>query len=260
MSVIGKYGDIPGAPAKTALYAMIALGSILCVLACVGMQGASMRKTRGTEKRGLCLLIIYAVALALIIIAEITVGVVVFVWIGGSLGPLGEKINRNEKAKKLSSEGGKQADNFINCMYNECCATKPINLTLFQPEPCKMNSKDVPDSNGELKPWACQSPPCDARGSVKKACGALDSSVLSVEQCHSGIDSFQEAVANLIQENMRPIAYAACIVGGLQLILFICTVLQICWCCGKSDEPDADWYDEDDDYYYNKRQTAVVPY
>lgn len=261
LSVVNKYGDIPGAPAKTALFAMISLGVVLCFLACLGMQGASMRKTKGSEKRGLCLLIIYAVFLGLIIIAELIIGVVVFVWIGGSLGPISEKIESSQRASKLTTEGGKQADNFINCLYNECCQQQDgLNVSMFAAETCRMNSKNRPDAKGEVQPIRCEGT-CEgeeARASVKQACKALGSRVLSKEQCYKGIDEFRSQVSTLIMNNLRPIGIACCVIGGLQLILFIFAILQICWCCGKSDDPDEGWYDDDyeDDYY----RTKVVPY
>ena len=50
------------------------------------------------------------------------------------------------------------------------------------------------------------------------------------------------------QERLEPIALAACIIGGVQFLLLISALMNIFWCCGKSDkvQDDADY----DDVYY----------
>ena len=78
-------------------------------------------------------------------------------------------------------------------------------------------------------------------------CGILGSELLSVQTCHSGIEQFKENVANTLAENFRPIGYVCVSVGGVQLMLFIMALLQICWCCGASDPVD-DWDDDYDEY------------
>ena len=248
LNVIGKY-DIPGAPAKTAMYCLIGLGVFLVVIACLGMQGAAMRKTQGTEGKGLCLLIIYAVLLFLVILVELVVGIVVFVWIGGSLGPVTEKIQNNEKAKQVVKKGTLQAENFINCLYDGCCATQEINASKFEPVGCFVNDKGYPDYQGNLYQSSCDNDfPCDAPEAISDACNALGEHLLSVATCHSGINKFQSNVADALAEHFRPIGYVAIAVGSTQLALFIMAILQICWCCGESDPVD-DWNDDwDDDY------------
>jgi hypothetical protein len=247
LNVIGKY-DIPGAPAKTAMYCLIGLGVFLTLLACLGMQGSAMRKTQGTEGKGLCLLIIYAVLLLLVILVEMVVGIVVFVWIGGSLGPVTEKIESNEKAQAVVKKGTLQASNFINCLYDGCCSTQEVNASTFNQVGCYVNDKGYPDYEGSLYESPCnENYPCDAPEAIAETCGILGSNLLSVDTCHSGIDEFKLNVANAVAENFKPIGYVCLVVGGIQLMLFIMAVLQICWCCGESDPVD-DWDDDYDEY------------
>jgi hypothetical protein len=248
LNVIGKY-DIPGAPAKSAMYALIGLGVFLTFLACLGMQGSALRKQEGSEGRGLCLLIIYAVLLFLVILVEVIVGVVVFVWLGGTLGPVTEKIENNDKAQKVVKKGTKQASNFINCVYDGCCITQEINATRFEFVGCYVDDKGMPDVGGSLYEGDdCTDYPCETgMESVNEVCGALGSNLLSAETCHAGIDTFKANVAEAINENIKPIGYVCVCVGSVQLILFVFAMLQICWCCGKSD-PVEDWDDDYDEY------------
>jgi hypothetical protein len=247
LNVIGKY-DIPGAPAKTAMYCLIGLGVFLTLLACLGMQGSAMRKTQGTEGKGLCLLIVYAVLLLLVILVELVVGIVVFVWIGGSLGPVTEKIENNEKAQAVVKKGTKQAENFIDCLYDGCCSTQEVNATMFKQVGCHVNDKGYPDYQGSLYVSPCNNTyPCDAPEAIVETCGALGTNLLSVDTCHAGIDQFKTNVATALGDNFKPIGYVCLAVGGVQLMLFIMAVLQICWCCGESDPVD-DWDDDYDEY------------
>jgi tetrahydromethanopterin S-methyltransferase subunit C len=249
LNVVSKY-DIPGAPAKMAMYILISLGVFLTLLACLGMQGSAMRKTEGSEGRGLCLLIVYAVLLFLILLVEIIMGIVIFVWVGGSLGPLSKKIESNQRAQKSVEKGAKQANNFINCVYDGCCSAQKVDPELFAPVGCYTSSKGVPNSEGTLTTHKCPGDeyPCDPPASVAQVCSSIDDSVLNTEACNAGIETFRTNVAYWLSENIKPIAYVCMGVGGLQFILFIFAVLQICWCCGKSD-PVEDWDSEDDEYY-----------
>ena len=233
-------------PAKMAMYCLIGLGTFLTLLACLGMQGSAMRKTEGSEGRGLCLLIIYAVLLFVIILVETVIGLVIFIWVGGSLGPLTDKINNNEKAQKVAKKGTVQAGNFINCIYDGCCTALPVDSTKFVPVGCHVNSKGIPDATGPLSDHTCAEYPCDPPKALKQMCDSIDGSVLNQKSCNEGIDSFKANTATYLSANIKPIGYVCLGVGGLQLILFIFSVLQICWCCGKSD-PVEDW--DDDEYY-----------
>lgn len=247
LHILGKY-DIPGAPAKMAMYCLIGMGVFLTLLACLGMQGAAMRKTEGSEGRGLCLLIIYAILLFVIILVEVVIGIVVFIWVGGSLGPLTERVNNNEKAKAAVAKSAVQANNFINCVYDGCCSAQAVDGEKFVPVGCHTNDKGVPDAKGTLSKHTCpnNSYPCDPPEALKQMCSSIDGSVLNVDTCNAGIDQFKQNAATYLSENIKPIAYVCLGVGGLQLILFIFSLLQICWCCGKSD-PVEDW--DDDEYY-----------
>merc|ERR1711871_255845 len=230
------------------MYCLIGLGVFLTLLACLGMQGSAMRKTEGTEGKGLCLLIIYAVLLFLVILVEVVVGIVVFVWIGGSLGPVTEKIEENGKAQAVVKKGTLQASNFINCLYDGCCSTQAVNSTKFTQVGCLVNDKGYPDYEGSIYESPCnEAYPCDAPEAIAETCGILGSNLLSVQTCHSGIDQFKENVANALAENFKPIGYVCVSVGAVQLMLFIMALLQICWCCGASDPVD-DWDDDYDEY------------
>ena len=77
LTIVGKYGNIPGAPATTAVHATIGLGITVCLLGCLGLKGADLRKVQGSEARGVCYLTLYAAILFVIILTEIVVGVVV---------------------------------------------------------------------------------------------------------------------------------------------------------------------------------------
>lgn len=249
LHVTSKY-EIPGAPIAIAMYTVIGLGIFLTMLACLGMQGSAMRKTEGSEGRGLCLLIIYAILLLMIIIIESIIGIVVFVWVGGSLGPLTEKISNNQRAQGVVNKGTKQANNFINCVYDGCCSAQNVDPKKFAPIGCYVNDKGLPFADGRLADQSCPGNvyPCDAPQSVSAMCDALDGSLLNTAACNEGIEKFKANVAVYLSDNIKPLGYVCVCVGGLQLILFIFSVLQICWCCGKSD-PVEDWDDEDYDEY-----------
>ena len=207
-----------------------------------------MRKTEGSEGRGLCLLIIYAVLLLLIIIVEAIIGIVVFVWVGGSLGPLTKKINSNHRAQAAVNKGSRQANNFINCVYDGCCSAKPVDPEKFAPVGCYINDKGMPSADGRMAQHTCPGKiyPCPAPSSVASMCDVLDGNILNTNSCNDGIDKFKSNVAVYLSDNVKPLGYVCVGVGGLQLILFIFSILQICWCCGKSD-PVEDW-DDDEDY------------
>ena len=233
-----------------AMYVLISLGVFLTLLACLGMQGSAMRKTKGSEGRGLCLLIIYAVLLFLILLVEIVIGIVLFIWVGGSLGPLTTRIENNERAQQSVEKGAKQANNFINCVYDGCCSAQAVNQSSFAPVGCYVSDKGVPNSNGELTTHTCPGKvyPCDPPTAIAQLCESIDGEVLNVKTCNAGIDDFKVNVAHWLSERIKPIGYVCVVVGGLQFVLFIFAVLQICWCCGASDPVD-DWDSDDDEYY-----------
>jgi hypothetical protein len=251
LHILGKY-DIEGAPTYVALYTLLSLGVFLTFLACLGLQGSAMRKTKGSEGRGLCLLIIYSILLFLTIVLEVIIAIMIFTWISGDLplGSISEQIESNERAQRSISKGRQQSENFINCVYDSCCSNQAVNSTLFNPVGCYVNDNGLPNAEGTLTTHKCPGNvyPCDPPKSIAEVCDSIDSSVLNVETCNEGIESFRKNVANFLSENIKPIGYIFTAVGGLQFILFIFAVLQICWCCGESD-PVGDWDSDDDEYY-----------
>lgn len=250
-TIMDRFGDIPGAPTKSAINAMIGIGIALAVIACMGCMGAQYRKNEGTEKRGFLLLVAYAICMAVLLVIEIAIGVAIYTWIGGSLGPLASKVPSKHQSKLDSSII--QAENFINCTYNFCCLNGGPNVTLHEFKNasaiCHVNAKGLPMAapTGIRKPdKKCPDTGCDSKEEkLRKGCYLVSKALKSKEQCldYSG---FRSEVAATIIENVRPIALAACIVGGVQFLLLLSALFNIFWCCGKSDKVD----DFNDDVYY----------
>ena len=68
-------------------------------------------------------------------------------------------------------------------------------------------------------------------------------------QCRSYV-SFRAEVAQMIANNLRPIAMGALIIGGVEFLLLVSALLNIFWCCGKPAKvQDEDDWDEYDDVY-----------
>lgn len=249
LTIVGKYGDIPGAPAKTAIHATIGLGVVILFLSCLGMRGADLRKTSGTEAKGVCYLTIYAAILFVVIAAEVIIGVVVWTWVGGSLGPVQDRVDNSQRATGIAKKSAAQADNFMRCMYNECCLTMAeLNYSTFEQEQCRLNSKNMPHTSGDVQPKKNCTPPCSARDSVAFVCSTLeDEDALDAGTCQEGIGAFKKKVGILLHSNIMPIAYICIGVGGLQFLLLLLAITNICWCCGKS-EPKIEDESWDEDY------------
>ena len=248
-TIINSYGDIPGAPTTSSINIMIGIGAALTFVACLGCMGAQYRKSEGTEKRGFLMLVAYAICMSILLVIEIAVGVAIYVWIGGSVGTMSGKVPEKHQGKVENSL--MQAENFINCTYNFCCLNGGPNISIAQFKNhsaiCQVKDSGMPfwaDTSSKTEPKKC---PCSAKEEkLRKGCPLVDSS-LSEARCMD-YAGFKKAVAETIQERLEPIALAACIIGGVQFLLLISALMNIFWCCGKSDkvQDDADY----DDVYY----------
>ena len=126
LTIVGQYGEIEGAPTKSSIIGFIAIGAAITVVACLGSVGAQYRKTEGTVKQGFLMLVVYAFCMAVLLIVQLAFAVTIYIWIGGTLGPMERKVSSSKNAK----QSFKQAENMINCTYNFCCVNGAPNMTM----------------------------------------------------------------------------------------------------------------------------------
>jgi hypothetical protein len=236
--------NIPG-PARDTTYGIIAIGAVTMIISCIGLSGAQKRKREGSEKCGLMLLLIYTVIMAVIIIAVFTISVVVFVWLGNEL-PV-----ENAKVDEGSVEADAYMENFLKCTFDSCCHFKlELNVSSFYPVKCKLDPEEhYPTHEGEEYFSNGKVPDI---ANPEKMTGLCNMAVLTVERCMrngtKSYDDFRADVRQELQETVNPIATALLIVACFMLLGWVLAIVEILWCCGKSDEVQPE-YDEDDKMY-----------
>jgi uncharacterized membrane protein len=249
LSIINQYGDIEGAPAKSSMIGFVAIGAAITFVACLGCCGAQYRKSEGTEKRGFLMLVVYAFCMAVLLMVQIAFAVSIYVWIGGTLGPMQNKVNSNSKAKQSL----KQAENMINCTFNYCCVNGKPNVSKaeFKNDSAICRMKDgKPNSKGSIYAVQdCDVEDCKYESRLQQGCNLVGKALHSPAQCAS-YTNFRAEVAQMLADNLRPIAMGALIIGGLQFLMLIAALLNIFWCCGKSNKVQDDDEDYYDDVYY----------
>ena len=192
------------------------------------------------------MLVVYAFCMAVLLMVQIAFAISIYTWIGGTLGPMQEKVKSNSKAKQSL----KQAENMINCTFNYCCVNGKPNVSkvefLNNSAVCKMKD-GKPNSMGEVyKVRDCDQEECKYKSRLEQGCTLVGKALHSQSQCTSYTE-FRAEVAQMLADNLRPIALGALIIGGLQFLMLIAALLNIFWCCGKSNKVQDDDYD---DVYY----------
>lgn len=251
LTIVHSYGEIEGAPTKSSIIGFIAIGAAITVVAFLGSMGAQYRKSEGTVKKGFLMLVVYAFCMAILLIVQLFFAVSIYVWIGGTLGPMERKVSSNKNAR----ESLKQAENMINCTYNYCCVNGAPNISISEfanySATCKMKD-GKPNSKGSVYPVKdCDNgkETCKYKAQLSKGCRLVGQALKTPAQCRNYV-SFRKEVAQMIADNLRPIAMGAMIIGGVEFLLLVSALLNIFWCCGKPAkvQDDDDW-DEYDDVY-----------
>ena len=249
LTIVSQYGDIEGAPTRSSIIGFIAIGAAITLVACLGSVGAQYRKTEGTVKQGFLMLVVYAFCMAVLLIVQLAFAVTIYIWIGGTLGPMERKVSSSKNAK----QSFKQAENMINCTYNFCCVNGAPNMTMTDfanySAICKMKN-GKPNSKGNIYPVKdCDKNECKYKSQLSQGCNLVGRALKTPAQCRSYV-SFRAEVAQMIANNLRPIAMGALIIGGVEFLLLVSALLNIFWCCGKPAKvQDEDDWDEYDDVY-----------
>lgn len=253
--------DIPG-PASTAAICAIVLGFIICMLGSFGYTAAQQRKILGKEFKGKIKLIVYAVCLGTVLMTLLGIGIVLFVWLGGTVPDSGYD-SVNDAANSGIQKAEEPVHNFVGCVYDVCCITRVSNKTAFNLVSCKMDTEGVPDVLGaQVMGPNTQADSVDPTQyeRASKSCEKFEN-VLNRKTCEEGSYAFRQAVGQWLNETIRPLAVVIIALSVLILIAWVFAVLEIFWCCGESDlpaedddptkvYPEDDYDDYDDDDYY----------
>jgi len=231
---------LPG-PASTAALCAIILGFVTVCLGMFGYKAAEQRKILHQEFKGKIKLFIYAVILGSVLISLLGVGIILFVWLDGTVPDSGF-----DNVNSIAAAGIEKADapvhNFVGCFYDVCCINQVSNRSTFKSVSCKMDNEGSPDINGEevfgpntagddIDPSKYQ----EASDSCVKFADVFDQ-----KNCEEGSYACRQAVGQWLNKTIKPMAIVIIIFSLLMFVAFLFSVLEIFWCCGESDLPPED--------------------
>lgn len=245
-----ELASIPGSTMESAIYGIIATGGVTMVISCVGLSGAQKRKREGSEKCGLLLLIIYAVVMAAIIISILAISISVYVWLGNEL-PVGQD---SEKVQEGAQTANAVMENFMRCTFDSCCVVdQGYNTSMFTAVKCKLSEKDgkfYPDpKDGDEYFHNGKIPDGMEKDDIKKVCALAEADCL--QNGTKAYLEFSNEVKEKLTETVSPIATALMIIACAMLVAWILALVEILWCCGKSDEVEPEYDDDEDEDIYS---------
>lgn len=242
---------IPG-PLGSAAIGAIVVGLIMILMGMFGYKAARDRKIEGKETKGKCELILYAVIIFSMFALILVLGIMLLVWLGGSLPSTGVE-PADEKVDEALGLARRQVDNLVSCSYNLCCgdrayepapaknttiasptlsaSSESANTTGFVWRECLLDENGIPDSEkGETV--------LDVNGTIietsikkmdDKICEYMDGN------CRLEFEDYRNDVGDKLYAKLEPFAYSIVVLSGLLFIGWLFAVLELFWCCGESD-------------------------
>jgi hypothetical protein len=185
---------------------------------------------------------VYALIVGVIFISLFSLGIVLLVWLSGGVVPDSGNSKANAVAGKVVEKTEDPVNNFVGCVYDVCCITRVANKTTFPVESCFMDINNVPDINGvEVFNPTMSGDEIDVSQykEASKSCTKFKG-IMNKGTCESGSYVFRQAVAQWMNENVKPLAHLIIAMAVLIFSAWVFAVLEIFWCCGQSDLPPID--------------------